>query len=420
MQQPFSDDRPPLPIILLGILAIIGISGFLIIQVTNQPPWYLLIGGSIVFVSSVIKRLKKDARKPTLTLIAQCLLLASIIFLHSRQPYGTWDAWAQWTPKALFLGVGTQQWKAVFSDKIEYMHPGYPLLSPTLKALIGTNSEYFYEFSIIISSLVSWLYLLMCGDLLYVTSNKRLPALVGNILALIPGLVPWIASQYSDIFLGCFIAGALTCYFRTSMKHRSLYIGLFLGAALFTKDEGMLYVFYFIGTMIATEFVYLNQTRTMWRSALFALFPGLFALFLVKAQSQINDVISHIPNQINQINGMRVMSLVSFLSMHLLNKKTFLLLAAPLGFAYALLIIRKRSNTMQSVFMGLFILTSFIGMGITYLFTYLPLAFHIEFSSDRLVVHFLPIIFAFLVHMSFSHNIVPLDKQSHKRSSIIR
>lgn len=403
-------NNTPISLIMLGLLALLGYSSFFIIQLTNRPLSILPFIYGLVFIIILYKRFKTQKTNiPYIEIVIYCLALLFIIFLHTKQYYGLWDAWAQWTPKALFLGQGTNNWKSVFLDEIEYTHPGYPLLSPSIKATIGASSPYFYHYSILVSSLFSWLYIRISGELLHSASNKRIPRYTSLLLFFTPGFIPWIASQYTDITLGCFVAATATCYIHTPMKNRFKFIGFFLGAVLFTKDEGLMYVFYFIFAAIAVESLNSKHKKTNWKSLSITFFPGLAALLLVKMQSQINDVLHNAPNQLMELSGLKIVSVVHFMSQYLLTPTKFLIIFPAFVMAWIIFFLRGKRNTNISFFMAIFIASSLLGMAITYSLTYLSLRYHIEHSVDRLVLQFLPIIMGFIATMAF-----PLNEQVSK------
>ena len=70
-----------------------------------------------------------------LIIILFCLILFSSMFFFNSLRWGKWDAWAIWSLHAKFLYFD-DQFVNLFTNNIEWTHPDYPLMLPSIIASI--------------------------------------------------------------------------------------------------------------------------------------------------------------------------------------------------------------------------------------------------------------------------------------------
>jgi hypothetical protein len=169
--------------------------------------------------------------------------LASMILATLREPHGHWDAWAIWNLHARFLYRGGPAWTNLFA--LQYSHPDYPLLLPTLVArawfYVGRESQ-------AAPALLSLLYaLLTTGALVVGVAHGREPiqgAVAGALLLGTPFFIFQAAGQLADIPVSFYMLSALLCLdaaAETPLNRHGLagLAGLCAGGAAWTKDEGL-------------------------------------------------------------------------------------------------------------------------------------------------------------------------------------
>ena len=163
-------------------------------------------------------------------------------------PHGGWDAWAIWNLHARFLARGEAHWSALFSDRIGWTHPDYPLL---LSAAIARCWSYIGEEPLWVPLLVNGCFLagtvgLLFGGLLWLRGY-----LVGCFAAVIllgtPSFISQGAMQIADIPLAFFFLATLVLLtlYDSSKEQNAGYLllaGLMAGCAAWTKNEGLAFV----------------------------------------------------------------------------------------------------------------------------------------------------------------------------------
>jgi hypothetical protein len=147
-------------------------------------------------------------------------------------PHGAWDAWAIWNLKARFIARAPGDWRRFF--EVPWCHPDYPLLVP---AAIGRTWRLSGE-----STLAPALHglLFAAGATLFVAAavaRERGPeaACVAVCFLCLGPLPVYAATQYADVPLSCFAAGAVALL----LHDEPLLAGLAAGCAAWTKNEGL-------------------------------------------------------------------------------------------------------------------------------------------------------------------------------------
>src|SRR5437660_1023992 len=127
----------------------------------------------------------------------------------AANPFGNWDAWSIWNLHARFLAAGGEFASRAWSSMPE-AHPEYPLL---VSAFVARCWAFGNTTSIAVPIATSYLFLLalvaMATGGMALLRSQSLGLLLGLGLLGTPTLLHEVPSQYADIPLACYLAGAL-------------------------------------------------------------------------------------------------------------------------------------------------------------------------------------------------------------------
>lgn len=181
-------------------------------------------------------------------------------------PHGWWDAWMIWNCKARVLFLGDDLWMRAFAPGSEYAHKDYPLLVP----LSVTRIWYFAGEHTLLGPIAYGFGSTAAALLLLFASLWRLRDASQALLALLitcaaPLFVDNAWMQLADVPLSIFFLTAFvsyTCVARNAGAASNseiaalgprVVIGLCLGAASWTKNEGILFMLVFLLATVAFE-----------------------------------------------------------------------------------------------------------------------------------------------------------------------
>lgn len=177
--------------------------------------------------------------------------VVTIFVATSLIPIYAWDAWANWSvgaklfyyTKSLLLDTSTQDF---FTRGAVSRITNYPIHNPLMQTWmslwIGRFDEVLVKFwvPLYLVSIVVYLYSLTSKEL------GRLPATAITVIFLSSPLLSYHAIEvYSDLPLGAYLFFALAAFLQAIRGKQSYVplIGIFSAAAIFTKDEGLFFVF---------------------------------------------------------------------------------------------------------------------------------------------------------------------------------
>ena len=158
-------------------------------------------------------------------------------------PHGMWDAWGFWNTRARMLFLASEHWQEAFNAAVP--HPDYPPLLPLTVVRFwewqqeaSTSSPFFT--SIAFTALNALLLL----AILSLTRNVTQGLLAVIVLLSSEFVVRWGAAQYADLPLAFYYLAATSCALMAmkqpaATKPWFAMLGLMLGAAAFTKNEGV-------------------------------------------------------------------------------------------------------------------------------------------------------------------------------------
>ena len=192
--------------------------------------------------------------------------------------WGDWDAWAIWTQHAKFLTFDSE-FSNLFDKRLEWTHPDYPLMLPSIIAMIWKS---FGNFSPYVPAIFS--YLISVGLVLLVLTPflEKKSKMIGMALFLLLTyslvLFPFVSGQYSDTLLATFILLPLVLLSILPDSKPLFYfslIGFFAASSGWIKNEGLMYFAIFSFCFFLK---YLRQPKFLLHYSLGALFPVLIIL----------------------------------------------------------------------------------------------------------------------------------------------
>jgi hypothetical protein len=230
-------------------------------------------------------RAEAAARSPFTVLLALAMIVAlgvatsAMADAWEANPQGGWDAWLIWNLRARFLAAGTQPQRAWSAD-LNWTHPEYPFLTSAFVARCWT-----YAGSIADAAPIATSYLFFLATIALLTGGlaaSRSPSLgllCGLVLIGSPSFLHEAPTQYADIPLACYFAGATMLL----LLDEPLIAGLFAGFAAWTKDEGILFLAVFLAAIVTL------RHKQIWRVAAGAV-PGaaLTAVFKLALAPRIS------------------------------------------------------------------------------------------------------------------------------------
>jgi hypothetical protein len=178
-----------------------------------------------------------------LFLIAALILALAVVTnamsgAWDANPFGNWDAWSIWNLHARFLAAGggfaSRAWSAM-----PEAHPEYPLLVSSFVARCWALG---HTTATAVPIATSYLFLLalvgMATGGIALLRSQSLGLLLGLGLLGTPTVLHEVPSQYADIPLACYLAGALVLM----LLDRPILAGVLASMAAWTKDEGLAFL----------------------------------------------------------------------------------------------------------------------------------------------------------------------------------
>lgn len=223
-----------------------------------------------------------------LAIIAIGLFLIAGKTLELAQKHGVWDAWAIWNLHATYL-QNAATWQNMFQNTL-HAHPDYPLLLPNtiafLNNVLGTGNVIYTAFCF------HFTITLFIPLLIYLQLHAR-----SFILAI---LTLWYFStddtfimqgayQLADVLLAFFYLSACIAVDGIKEDKKMAAVTAFLlGAAMWTKNEGILFACLFCAFHARTLFSKQNNRYTLSGIAL----PLLTLLLFKIAYAPANDIVN--------------------------------------------------------------------------------------------------------------------------------
>jgi hypothetical protein len=153
-------------------------------------------------------------------------------------PFGNWDAWSIWNLRARVLAGGGEFASRAWTTMPD-AHPEYPLLVSAFVARCWAfGHSMLTAVPIATSYLFLWALVAMATGGMAVLRSQSLGLLLGLGLLGTPTILHEVPSQYADIPLACYLAGALVLM----LLDRPMLAGVLASMAAWTKDEGIAFL----------------------------------------------------------------------------------------------------------------------------------------------------------------------------------
>ena len=425
--------------------------------------------------AAMLLRLRERLRASLEVWLLRLAVLAGCVLtlVHARGaylegPYGAFDAIAIWNTKARFL-ADEQLWQHVFSPKIPWTHPDYPLLLPlnlarlwSYTSLCGLGQPAWC--GLVLGLVYLTLALMIVGGAvsLMVSSQReasessdRRGEAWGLVAALAvlgsPGVQAAAVSQMADLPVGVALAGAVACGVmaipcsQTASKNTlasndrvtsrwlglgwASLAGLLAGAAAWTKNEGLLMALAVgVGLLLVSVVLPLLKAvrggrsvdkaisyRGLWIVMAFVLAfvpTGLVLMGIKLSLAPPTDLIqnqsaSGLSRLLDPMRHLQI--LVGFGHAAIIAIGWPLLLA---GLATLVIALRSpRQLAGPGILVGVILAVILAGECVVYLLTPHDLAWHLATSADRLVLQLWPTIVLGLA-LATSQGVRPVSKGS--------
>jgi hypothetical protein len=222
--------------------------------------------------------------------IALAVVCTRLFQMAAALPVGDWDAWTLWNLRAKFLAGPGGSWRYAVSPLIDATHPDYPLLLSAFVArawkaggsvdAMAPIATAFVFFAALLALLVSAVALLR---------GAASALLAGLVLLSTTSLLGWAPAQYADIPLAFYYLGALVLIFLEAApaadgRRALLWAGLCVGLAPWTKNEGVAFLACFSIVFFAATLWKVGVRGTLLRAGWLAIgvVPGALATLWLK------------------------------------------------------------------------------------------------------------------------------------------
>lgn len=348
------------------------------------------------------------------------LILLSVFSYHyfdAAIRWGEWDAWAIWTSHAKVLTSDTY-FSNLFTDKISWTHPDYPLFLPANIAIvwksIGSHSAF-------VPAIFAYITAVALVLVILTSFLEKKHAVIGLLLFLaltyFDVLFPFVVWQYADTVFALFVLlpFVLLQHLPKQQPYKILVlIGFFAAAAAWVKNEGIM----FFGLFSLVFFIkYCRNFKLITHFILGALLP-LSVLFFFKIKfAPTNDLMDGSTNEYAE-------KLVDFENYKVI-----------LNFAYTFIIDNCKLLYMSLIaililnykYIYSFCFLVIFGLLVAYFFVYVTtpydIMWHLSTSLNRLLHQVTPILL-YSIFMAFAERLktlyVALGVKRNKTRKVMR
>lgn len=331
----------------------------------------------------------------TAALVGAFLLLVAVDLAF--QPLFRPDAWAQWTAKARAIVLMDGLDTAFFTSSTTVQNPDYPLLVPSLEAIVFR----FMGFDTQLIHLQFFLVLAGFTLALVALTRGRAPRAIvwASVAAIVfaPATAIQTASAYADVPVAVFFALAGVAAWRwleDAHLPSLVLLSLFSAAALATKVEGVVLILALFAVLVPLVARRSLRLGALTAGAGLAALVGIAPWYAWRRAHDIPGVVAFrrgVSPDVLSDQADRVPTAVGTLAVELFDPTSWLLLV-PLALAATALVLRYgRRRDGAILTLGVLVL-AFVGLVWTYWAGEYPLDWHLSVSSDRVVVG--PVFFA--------------------------
>lgn len=326
------------------------------------------------------------------------LVLYYLVIFARVTPHGDYDAQAIWNLRARSIYRSGDNWELAFSPLINRnFHMDYPLLVP-LNVVGAWNT--FEEEVLRIPAVLSLLFLFGIAGVIYsLTAYLRSyshAAIAVIVLLATPSLLLFSTFQTADIPLTYFfVASASLAVLAGNENNQSLFFisGLMAGLSAWTKNEGIPFV-----VVMILYIIFIHGIRQS-RRPLLALFGGmafpLLTIFLFKIFVSLNnDLFTN--NSLFEIisklfSPARYIQIVTHLTTELMNLGSWPVSIIVILFVYGFIMGIRKSDSLAEKALLIVPLLQFAIYLLIYVITPYDLAWHMNYSMSRLLIHLFPL-----------------------------
>lgn len=343
--------------------------------------------------------------------IALASALYSAVLRSVVLPHGEgWDAFAIWNLHARFLFRGGEYWRDGFTALIPWSHPDYPLLLPSAVAhfwsMLGHEST-------AVPSIIGLVFAFATVGLLFsslaILRGLSSALLAGLALASTPFFVEEGSSQYADVPLSFFFLAVVALLYLDSQSrsdqsvYRSCLValaGIAAGFALWTKNEGMLFLVAFV---VAQTIVRGRQWMRGLAFFILAVAPFLIlVLWFKRSVAFPNELFSNQTNVLHKIlEPARYWAILQWFVKDFFRFGEWWLIPGTLLLVLLYFVVKEKNNSQNSQQLCISVLTltfTLAGYFVIYLITPYDLHWHLRFSLNRLFLQLWPgVIFLFFL-----------------------
>jgi hypothetical protein len=317
------------------------------------------------------------------------VLYSLIFFIRFSVQWGKWDAWAIWNLHAKFLFY-SDFWENLFTNKIAWTHPDYPLMLPSIIALFWKSIG---SCSFVVPLLVGVLPYIGILTLLFFSIKNKYISIISVLLIVIDfNFIMQSSSQYADILLAFFYLLSTILISNidiTNSKNRNIFyfIGFISASCFWIKNEG---VVFFIFTALIFVYRFYKERQILFKfgsGAVLVLFViGTFKFFYAPSNDLITGQSIGIIDKLLDLS--RYVMILTFLIKCIALKFPVI----PIILIYILF--SKQKFKLSSSF--IIIILTFIAYLSVYIVTPRDLQWHLETSLERLIIQLYPaFLFAF-------------------------
>lgn len=339
-------------------------------------------------------------------------LLATANYLLRRRQ-GDWDAWMMYNRAARFIYYDQSHWRDSFSPQMDpIFHPDYPLL---LATNIVAGWELLGRDSAAVPMLQSALFSIACLGLATssLAATKSLGQAAFGLIILwgIPVFVNEGARQMADVPMAFFLLGTGALLF-LFVLHRSagllVLAGLTAGLAAWTKNEGSVLI---LGALAALLIAFVR--RYSWRVVLpFAAglaVPGAVVLFFRLALAPSGDILSAVAGgNLSQLTDIsRHVLILQYLWGEIRGFGSWGIPGLTIGILpmlllYWLLFRQPLKDQLKPAYTAgaLIIAIQMVGYYGAYLVSPYDLAWHLAYSSTRIMLQIFPLLLMLILSAS--------------------
>jgi hypothetical protein len=368
------------------------VSLFLKISFTLFQIVFLLI--PLGYTISEIRKTKKTTfsidyishiSSPLLIIVLTSLSVFSYRFFDLSVRWGDWDSWAIWSQHAKFL-ADSSCFGNLFTDDIAWTHPDYPLMLPSIIAVLWKSLGFYSAYVPAIFA-----YLIAVALVLTILSSflEKKFTVSGISLFLIMTyssvLFPFVNSQLADTFLGAFIL--LTMVLLNHLpKDKTVFhlllIGFFTASCGWIKNEGLVFFALFAFCFSVKYFRRMDMIKYFFIGAAL---PFLVLLFFKLKYAPSSDLINSNNEYASKFfDFSRYHTIYDFASNYIVENCQLLM--------YSMIAILVINYKYYSSFTFVVIFGLLVSYFYTYVLTPNDLTWHLTTSLNRLIHQVFPVL----------------------------